>query len=189
MALIKDLNKRSSKSNAVLSLCLFGLYKSTRHTSCPIRSYRSAPQDEGYFSLASWWTKPGSVWEITAQDATWKPFISVKTRGFLRPCSHPGQPPPSFTSVAPSTCGSLFKAPHQGLWRPQTGGRELSRTGKRICALALASVCERTEGKGKTASLFRGIWLDKLKPSTKRLFCWEPCCPVESVSTQQIPVR
>lgn len=45
------------------------------------------------FSLTSVWTKPGSVWEITAQDATWKPFISVKTRGFLRPCSHPARPP------------------------------------------------------------------------------------------------
>lgn len=48
------------------------------------------------------------------------PFISVKTRGFLRPCSHPGHPhlhPPR----PPSTCGSLFKAPHQGLQRPQTG--------------------------------------------------------------------
>lgn len=95
--------------------------------------------------------------------------------------------------MAPSTCDSLFKAPHQGLWRPQTGGRELLKTGKRICTLALASVCECTEGKGKTASLFRGIWLGKLKekPSTKGLFFYleHLAVHVESVSTQQIPVR
>lgn len=40
------------------------------------------------------------VWEITGQDATSKPFISVKTKGFLRPRIHQGQPEPR-TAIAP----------------------------------------------------------------------------------------
>lgn len=41
------------------------------------------------------------VWEIIAQDATSKSFISVKTKGFLRPCIHQGQPPPLLRCSCP----------------------------------------------------------------------------------------
>ncbi len=69
---------------------------------------------------------------------------------------------PSFTSPAPSTCGSLFKAPHQWLQRPQTA-TEYMKAGKRINTFAKFFFTP-DGGQRKTTSLSRQskkIWLCK----------------------------
>lgn len=183
MAQIKDFNERNK--NARLSLCLPPTPcspKSTRPTSCPIRSYRSAPQGEGYlaiFSRLNGRTKPGSVREdYGTRMQPESPFISVKTRGFLRPCSHPGHhpllhlPAPPLLTPPPAPVAAYLRLLISGLRRPQTGADNIQR-------LERESTAERSRravplesgqrGRRQTASPFRGIWLSKYnaEPRTK----------------------
>lgn len=116
-----------------LSLCRFTLFKFniTRILSRQKLSISfSGRRLVCHFSLDSPRTKPGSVREITAQDATWKPFISGKTRGFLQTCSHPGHLPLLHLGAPPAPvaaylrilirgCGGL--KPGQKTWKAGKG--------------------------------------------------------------------
>lgn len=118
----RTINEHSSKSNPG---CLFVILCSSNPPMPDTHPVSSEAIDQPLrakvslsFSPASLWTKPGSVWEITAQDATWKPLYLCENKR-LPAVLLPSRPPPP-PSPTPSTCGSLFKAPHQGLRRPQT---------------------------------------------------------------------
>lgn len=57
-------------------------------------------------------------------------------------------PPPPSPRRTPGTCGSLFKDPHQGLWRPQTGAENM-KGWKRNRHYSWHASLERIEGKEK----------------------------------------
>lgn len=102
ITLIRGLNEQNLKFNERVVV----LYKSPGHTSCPIRSYRSARRDEGYFSPTSWWTKPGSVRDYS-------PGCNLKAVYLCENKRFPAALYPSRPALTPSpplpysTCGGL----------------------------------------------------------------------------------
>lgn len=153
----RTINEHSSESNRV---CLFVILCSPNPPSPETHPVSSEAIDQLLrakvslsFSLASPWTKPGSVWEITAQDATWKPLYLCENKRLPAVLLPSQATSPSFTYPAPSTCGSLFKAPHQGQRRPQTGAENMKAWEKESTLLLSSSVdpsvSHHTEGKEK----------------------------------------
>lgn len=137
------------------------LFKSTkaRHTSCLIRSYRSASQGRRlvcHFLLPAW-NKTRKCVRDYGPGCNLKALYLCENKRLPAVLLPSRPPPPSFTFPAPSTCGSLFKATHRGLWRPQTGGRENESLEKEsMLLLNCRPVCFTPHrGQRKTAPLFR----------------------------------
>lgn len=176
LAQIKDLNERSSKSNAELSLCLFMLFKFTRHTSCPIRSYRSAPQGEGYFVIFSCLTanKTRKCVRDYGPGCNLKALYLCENKRLPAALLPSRPPPPPSPPWPPAPVAAYLRFLIRGCGDHKPGAENIQRLEKEsTLLLSCRAVCLRAHrGRRKTASLFREIWLSKLngEPGTNRLF-------------------